>query len=390
MLGFGELHLAVATKRALRLPTALALAISASALVAPSAHAHISMTGALMSRGGDEKAVPCDGKRGDGPTYTFEPGTTIKLAINEDIPHPSYFRIAFDSDGDDFREPKSIKPIDPSRACPTNENDKCGDSDFCTPPDSKGAVVLWDNLNPHLAPAAKPLTWTVTLPDVECDNCTIQVLQIMEDDGAHGAYCPSDSCTEPPGTGGFTAGVQDIYHRCIDIKLVKGATNSPGATKDPVKNMGTQCSADQAPPITSTGDAGAPASTSSDAGHTSTGGTTTHDASTGGSSEPTTPGEPSKDAGRSATGSTGNTGSTGSTETTGTAKPASATKDAGTTKKSDAGASSDSDGAGADETAKSSDDGCAVSGRGHGGASSLVSLLFALGAVALGRRRRNG
>ena len=385
MLGFGYLHVAAGTKRALRSPLALALAVSASALFAPSAHAHITITGALLSRGGDQKQVPCDGKRGDGPTYTFEPGTTIKLAISEDIPHPSYFRIAFDNDGNDFRDPKSIKPIDPSRACPTNENDKCGESDFCTPPDSKGAVILWDNLNPHLAPDAKPLTWTVTLPDVECDNCTIQVLQIMEDDSAHGAYCPSDSCTEPPGTGGFTAGVQDVYHRCIDIKLVKGATNSPGTTKDAAKNMGTQCSADQAPPTTSTGDAGT--STSSDAGHTSTGGSTSHDASTGGTSDPTSPDEPTKDAGHTATGTTGTTG----TSTTGTTKPTTTTtKDAGTTKKADAGSDSTDDGSDEPASTKSSDSGCAVSGRDQSSASSLLSLLFALGAVALGRRRRNG
>ena len=92
---------------------AILFALTTSALPV---HAHISMKGALMSRGGDQKSSPCDGKRGDGPEYTFAPGATITLAVSEDIAHPSYFRIAFDNDGEDFVEPASIKPIEALRA----------------------------------------------------------------------------------------------------------------------------------------------------------------------------------------------------------------------------------------------------------------------------------
>jgi MYXO-CTERM domain-containing protein len=204
----------------------------ASAFAALPAQAHITMVGALKSRGGDQKSSPCDGKRGEGPVYTFAPGSTITLALDENIPHPGYFRIAFDDDGQDgFKEPQSIKPVEANRACPYDANDQCGESDFCN-----NETVLWDNLNPHPAVGAKPMSWNVKLPDVECDNCTIQVLQIMEDT-IHGAYCPQGApCASKDSS------AEDIYHRCIDIKLVKGTKNGAGATTAAVSNMGMECS----------------------------------------------------------------------------------------------------------------------------------------------------
>jgi MYXO-CTERM domain-containing protein len=206
-------------------------------LFASSAHAHIRTTGALMSRGGDIKMDPCDGMRGAGPVYTFAPGATITISVDEFVPHPSYYRIAFSKNGDSktvFVEPKSIKPIESSRPCPIDANDKCGMSDFCNVEMADGSGVLSDNLNPHTSAQAKSLTFTVTLPNVECDNCTVQVIQVMEDNAFHGDYCPSDSCTDP-------SPVEDIYHVCIDLKLVKGATNGAGASTAPEQNMGMKC-----------------------------------------------------------------------------------------------------------------------------------------------------
>jgi hypothetical protein len=236
----------------------LILCLLLGGLGASTAQAHISMTGALLSRGGDQKSSPCDGDKGDGQIYTFEPGATITLALNEAIPHPSYFRIAFDDDGDDgFVEPKSIKPIEASRACPFDKDDQCGESDFCNVVSATGATVLWDNLNPHTSAQAKSMTWNVKLPDIECENCTIQVLQIMEDT-VHGAYCPQGSCANAANS------LEDIYHRCIDIKLKKGATNSPGTTTAPVNNMGMQCMAEG--PVAMNPDAGVPSAGTGAAG----------------------------------------------------------------------------------------------------------------------------
>lgn len=192
--------------------------------IASPANAHISLEkgGTHLSRYGDAdlKIAPCgkaNASRGTN-VYTYAPGETITVSIVEVIPHPSYFRIAFDNDGDDdFKDPVSILPIDPTRKCPDdNPGDHCGASDF-----NNTKAVLMDNLDPHLPTVAdlsnpRKFTWEVTLPNVECDNCTLQVIQVMEDDAFHGAYDVT------PGVG-----VADVYHQCIDLVLKRGDAGAP-------------------------------------------------------------------------------------------------------------------------------------------------------------------
>jgi hypothetical protein len=168
--------------------------------------------------------------------YTYAPGETIQVSIFEFIGHPSYFRIAFDNDGDDgFVEPASIKPIDPARKCPSAPGDRCGAADFYNSP---AVLPGMDNLNPHLGGLGSKATytWSVTLPNVECTNCTLQIIQVMEDDLYHGPYDPT------PGVG-----VEDVYHQCIDLELKRGTpdggiapvVSDAGATPTPTVNSGT-------------------------------------------------------------------------------------------------------------------------------------------------------
>lgn len=345
------------------------------------AHAHISMKGALQSRGGDQKMSPCDGKRGDGMVYTFAPGATITLAVNEDIPHPSYFRIAFDDDGEDFVEPASIDPIDPNRACPVDKDDQCGKSDFCTTAGSaKGAVVLWDNLDPHLSDAAKGGTWNIKLPDVECDNCTLQVLQIMEDDAYHGAYCPQGTCAASANS------LEDIYHRCIDIKLVKGAASGPGVTTDAISNMGMECpaadaSGGQAGSAGSAAGSGGSSGASATAGAAASAGAGGATASTtpatggaGGSAAPSKPATTTPSSGSAGTG----TQSNGAMTSSGSAgKPAATSGSAGSS-------STDTP----EEAPKADDGGCAVSQPGSRSNLASAALVSLMAMLFLARRRR--
>jgi hypothetical protein len=172
------------------LGTSVAVAAAVVAMARPAA-AHISLEegGTHKSRYGDGeiKAGPCGktgGTRGTN-VYTYAPGQKITVAVIETIPHPGYFRFAFDNDGDDaFIEPRSIKPIDPKRKCPNDPTDKCGMSDFYNSP---AVLPNMDNLSPHLtATFGTKYSWEVTLPDVECTNCTLQLIQVMEDDLTHG------------------------------------------------------------------------------------------------------------------------------------------------------------------------------------------------------------
>lgn len=208
-------HIATVSRmKALRRIVVTGSALTAVAFAATaSAHISLEQGGTHKSRYGDAnlKVAPCgmaDGTRGEN-VYTYEAGETIEVKILETIPHPGYFRIAFDDDGDDgFIEPASIKPVDPARACPFNAADKCGESDFDNSPE-----VLMDNLDPHLpGKFGQDYTWQVKLPDVACDNCTLQVMQVMEDT-IHGAYNPV------PGDPADTPYVADNYHQCIDLVL---------------------------------------------------------------------------------------------------------------------------------------------------------------------------
>jgi hypothetical protein len=224
--------------RAIAFTSALALAFSAA-----SASAHISLNQATThkSRYGDaeQKDAPCGrtgGTRGT-EVYTYTPGQTITVEFKEFIPHPGYFRFAFDNDGDDdLVDPVSINPVDPARPCPFNAVDKCGESDFYN-----NASVLpgMDNLEPHLAGDTRG-TWSfeVKLPNVQCENCTLQLIQVMEDT-IHGAY-NTDKSED-------AAYVEDVYHQCIDVKLVGPLAPGPGGTAAPAAEDDGGCSVSAAP-----------------------------------------------------------------------------------------------------------------------------------------------
>lgn len=197
------------------------LAALAAFTAAPAAFAHISLEqgGTHLSRYGESylKDLPCGKAGGTRGTniYTYAPGSTITVSFVETISHPSYFRFAFQASGDDqFKEPASIKPIDPSRPCPIDSGDHCGASDFYNTPN---VLPMMDDLDPHLAgTSGKKYTYQVTLPNIECDNCTLQLIQVMEDNQFHGDYDPT------PGVG-----VEDLYHQCIDLVLKAGTAPGP-------------------------------------------------------------------------------------------------------------------------------------------------------------------
>ncbi len=195
------------------------VACTGALFAARPAAAHISLEegGDFKSRSGDAnlKQEPCGltGSTRGTNIYTFAPGATLTIHLVETIPHPSYFRWAFQMSGDDeFKEPASIKPIDPNRPCPIDSGDHCGASDYYNTPNVQPG---WDDLFPHLAMGVQTYTFQLTMPNVECDNCTLQVIQVMEDNDLHGDYDPT------PGVG-----IEDIYHQCIDIVLKAGAPMS--------------------------------------------------------------------------------------------------------------------------------------------------------------------
>lgn len=151
------------------------LAAAAVLLVAGSARAHLHVT-EPASRGDALKTGPCGGSEGRGAVvHTFAPGQTITVRWDEFVDHPGHYRISFDPDGeDDFVDPAGFEDV------------------------SGGPAVLLDGIADRSGGGG--YEQEVTLPDVACDNCTLQVIQVMTD--------------KPPYGDG-----NDMYYQCIDLVL---------------------------------------------------------------------------------------------------------------------------------------------------------------------------
>jgi hypothetical protein len=176
-------------------------------LLSTSAGAHLDLTSPPPRLGGIEggsqlKRGPC-GQTTNGRTdrvSVFEPGQTITVEWAEYINHPSYYRIAFDVDGDDSF---------PIREDMDTVNRNTDDPEAVHP---VGDVVLKYVYEP---PDLAVYSTDVTLPDVECENCTLQVIQFMYDnlnDGRNNEY----------------------YFQCADIALRRsGSSGEAGAAGSP-------------------------------------------------------------------------------------------------------------------------------------------------------------
>jgi hypothetical protein len=167
----------------------LALLAAVGTLAPSLADAHVQIR-APKQRTQDQKFGPCGvtgGTRSQN-VCAFRPGATITLAWDETVDHPGHFRVSFDDDGvDDFVDPTGYTDFD---SAPSVLEDNIGDRDV-------GAGDRGYSID-------------VTLPDVECQNCTLQLIQVMTD--------------KPPwGPGGGN----DIYYQCADIVLSATAPAEP-------------------------------------------------------------------------------------------------------------------------------------------------------------------
>jgi MYXO-CTERM domain-containing protein len=151
---------------------ALALCLSSTA------QAHIELV-SPAPRTLDQKAGPC-GAAGSvrGPAQTFQPGETITVEWDETVDHPGHYRLSFDLDGNDFQNPNQ--------------------------PDDNYPETLVDQITDK---SGGSYSQEITFPDQECDNCTLQLMQIMTTNVPYNSF----------------------YFACSDIVLSNGAPGSPDA-----------------------------------------------------------------------------------------------------------------------------------------------------------------
>jgi MYXO-CTERM domain-containing protein len=150
-------------------------------LLSGTASAHITMT-SPKPRTLANKAPPCgaaNSTRGS-DVATFGPGEVITVEWDETVDHPGHYRIAFDDDGNDVFQN------------PNNPNDNF-------------PFTLMEPIADRVG--GGHYTQQITLPTTLCDNCTLQLMQIMT----------------------VTVPYNSFYYQCADITIADGGGSGSGS-----------------------------------------------------------------------------------------------------------------------------------------------------------------
>lgn len=139
----------------------------------------------------------------------FEAGSTITLRFDEYVDHTGSYRVAFDPDGADFADFNSniLVPI------------------VADPPGGEGNTgegAIWEI--------------EVTLPNMTCTNCTLQLIQAMHGDQTTPVTDPAALST---------------YYTCVDLELVApgtlGEAPEPGEGTEPEPGEGMEPAGGETP-----------------------------------------------------------------------------------------------------------------------------------------------
>lgn len=191
------------------------LPIALVAGLAQQAAAHVDIV-FPVDRGGDQKTGPCEGKPlvATDPVTVRRPGSVLTVRLDETIAHPGHFRIMFDpdvTDGMDFPVPNDCDDVN------TPDGETLLADNLLKAPSLPGKACSTFDSPGERTPGGLH-TVEVTLPDVECENCALQVIQVMTDKAVEGAWS--------------NAGGAGLYFRCSNMRLsaTEAETPDPGAT----------------------------------------------------------------------------------------------------------------------------------------------------------------
>ncbi|MDR2215619.1 MAG: hypothetical protein LBE59_07245 [Nevskiaceae bacterium] len=188
------------------LPGLLVVAVAAPAV----AWAHFNLMEPAASlvqddRGDPQKTGPCGGSNTDWgtPTYAVTKvtgGQKLRVKWQETVYHPGFYRIAL--------AVNSMYELPPDPVAQTRKNEERGGIEWsvsATIAENPVPPVIADGLNVHRERPAQgtrlPAFETdITVPNINCKSCTLQVVQFMEE---HGFNNP----------GGYT------YHHCANLEI---------------------------------------------------------------------------------------------------------------------------------------------------------------------------
>jgi len=128
-------------------------------------------------RGDPQKAGPCGGTNTDWgkPSNVLGKavgGQKLHIKVQETIYHPGHYRVALA-----VSSPTEL-PLDPQAT--TRDTEKGPYSVSAVIQNPPQIPVLADGLFVHTAKADTPFETDVTLPNISCKRCTLQVIQFME------------------------------------------------------------------------------------------------------------------------------------------------------------------------------------------------------------------
>jgi hypothetical protein len=191
----------------------LVIAAAIAATVAPFADAHFRLLepqGWLVESalGDPQKLGPCGGTSKDGgmPTNIVGKATggqKIHIKVQETVFHPGHYRIALALNS------RAGLPADPTVV--TQDGAKGPQSVSAPIQNPVQPPVLADGLFVHNAKSADPFETDVTLPNISCAKCTLQIVEFMAQHGLN------------PDGGYF-------YHHCAELQI----------TADPSKPIDTR------------------------------------------------------------------------------------------------------------------------------------------------------
>jgi hypothetical protein len=241
----------------------LALVLGFSAVCSSAtAHAHFNLVAPppnTTTTDGGMGSPPCGVGTPSGMVTPAQGGHTITLNIDEYVPHTGFYRIALAMSSPSELPLDSVVKDSKGNILPPSGKPG-GTSSTAAFEDPPVFPVLYDHLFQHTANGVQTFKMDITLPNVSCDKCTLQVLEFMADHGFNTAAPPDTG----PGGGYF-------YRHCADLKI----TADPALPPMGSAGAGGGSAAGGAPAVGGAGGAGAsgaPNTAGGAGGMTTTGG----------------------------------------------------------------------------------------------------------------------
>ena len=148
--------------------------------------------------GDPQKLGPCGGVTGKpgeptGLVTSVAGGELLRIHVKETIYHPGHYRVAL------AVKDRAELPADPEDVTRDGPRGPISVSAKVDPNPKPPVLVdgLWDH---HVRQPGQEFDTYVKIPNINCDHCTLQVIQFMEEHGVN-----------PDGR--FT------YHHCADLKI---------------------------------------------------------------------------------------------------------------------------------------------------------------------------